>query len=305
LGEPLVAAVGLTKRLGRRQVVSQVTFAVEAGAVFGFLGPNGAGKTTTIRMLLGLVFPDAGRVELFGQPLGRHPYRVLGRVGAFIEGPGYVPYLSARANLSRFLAAERIGRRERARRIEQALAAVGLERVAEVPISRYSLGMRQRLGLAQTLVVDRELYVLDEPSNGLDPSGMREVRRLIVDLAASGRTVLLSTHLLTEAEQICTHIGFMSQGRLIKSGAIEELRRQAAPQLLIEGEPGARLEELLPDVEPLGGARFLLNGPLAADPAAVAHRLVEGGVSLRSMSPVMASLEQVFVSEVGEGFDVR
>jgi ABC-2 type transport system ATP-binding protein len=305
LGEPLVVAKGLTKRLGRREVVNGVTFEVERGSVFGFLGPNGAGKTTTIRMLLRLVYPDSGEVMLFGRPLRRHPERLLGRVGAFIEGPGYVPYLSARANLGRFLAAERVSRRERASRTELALAAVGLERVAEVPVSRYSLGMRQRLGLAQTLVAERDLYVLDEPSNGLDPSGMREVRRLILELAASGKTVLLSTHLLAEAEQICTHIGLMSQGRLIKSGALEDLRRLARPQLVIEGEPVALLAELLPGIEALGGGRFLVEGPLASDPAALARRVIEGGVALRSMTPVTASLEQVFVSAVGEGFDVR
>jgi ABC-2 type transport system ATP-binding protein len=305
LGDPLVAATGLTKRLGGREVVSEVTFEVARGAVFGFLGPNGAGKTTTIRMLLGLVYPDAGRVTVFGQSVSRHPERLLGRVGAFIEGPGYVPYLSARANLGRFLAAERVSRGERAARIEQALAAVGLERVAETPLSRYSLGMRQRLGLAQTLVAERDLYVLDEPSNGLDPSGMREVRRLISDLAASGKTVLLSTHLLSEAEQICSHIGFMSQGRLIKSGALAELQRLATPQLVIEGEPVQLVAELLPTAAAAGGGRFVLDGPLASDPAAIARRLVEGGVSLRSMTPGAASLEQVFVAEVGEGFDVR
>ncbi|WP_298347488.1 ABC transporter ATP-binding protein [Ferrimicrobium sp.] len=300
----VLEADGLTKGFGGQLAVDSVTFSVDEGSVFGFLGPNGAGKTTTIRIALGLIFPDAGEFTLLGESRRSRLHRVLPRVGSFIEGPGYVPYLSARQNLDRFLAAEGIRRSGRPRLIGDALEAVGLEMVVDKPVGRYSLGMRQRLGLAQALLGERDLYILDEPTNGLDPSGMREVRRLIGELAAKGKTIFISTHLLSEAEQICSHVAFMSQGRLIKAGSLDELRSDYAPQLKIVGTPVASILELAGSTARLDGLSVIVDLELSDGPSLL-HALVSGGVDVTEFTWLMPNLEEIFIAEVGEGFDVR
>ncbi|MGC9155268.1 MAG: ATP-binding cassette domain-containing protein [Ferrimicrobium sp.] len=300
----VLEADGLTKGFGGQLAVDSVTFSVDEGSVFGFLGPNGAGKTTTIRIALGLIFPDAGEFTLLGESRRSRLHRVLPRVGSFIEGPGYVPYLSARQNLDRFLAAEGIRRSGRPRLIGDALEAVGLEMVVDKPVGRYSLGMRQRLGLAQALLGERDLYILDEPTNGLDPSGMREVRRLIGELAAKGKTIFISTHLLSEAEQICSHVAFMSQGRLIKAGSLDELRSDYAPQLKIVGTPVASILELAGSTARLDGLSVIADLELSDGPSLL-HALVSGGVDVTEFTWLMPNLEEIFIAEVGEGFDVR
>ncbi|WP_276957625.1 ABC transporter ATP-binding protein [Ferrimicrobium acidiphilum] len=300
----IIEADGLTKRFGGQTAVDEVTFSVNEGAVFGFLGPNGAGKTTTIRIVLGLIFADAGGFSLLGEQKSSRLHRVLPRVGAFIEGPGYVPYLSARQNLDRFLAAEGIRRSGRPKLIADALEAVGLEMVVDRPVGRYSLGMRQRLGLAQALLGERDLYILDEPTNGLDPSGMREVRRLIGELAARGKTVFISTHLLAEAEQICSHVAFMSQGRLVKSGALDELRSDYPQQLKILGTPVGRIMELI-------GPQARLDGPAVMadlspkDGPRLLQAMIVDGIEIAEFTWLTPSLEEIFIAEVGGGFDVR
>lgn len=300
----ILEADGLSKRFGGQSAVDDVTFSVDEGSVFGFLGPNGAGKTTTIRIILGLIFADAGSFSLLGEHKISRLHRVLPRVGSFIEGPGYVPYLSARQNLDRFLAAEGIRRSGRAKLIGDALEAVGLEMVVDKPVGRYSLGMRQRLGLAQALLGERDLYILDEPTNGLDPSGMREVRRLIGELATQGKTIFISTHLLAEAEQICSHVAFMSQGRLVKTGALEELRSDYPQQLKILGTPIGRIAEFV-------GAAANLDGPAVIiemnpkDGPNLLHAMIADGIEISEFTWLNPSLEEIFIAEVGEGFDVR
>jgi ABC-2 type transport system ATP-binding protein len=294
----------LTKRFGGQVAVDDVTFSVEEGSVFGFLGPNGAGKTTTIRMVLGLIYPDSGSFSLLGERKVSRLHRVLPRVGSFIEGPGYVPYLSARQNLDRFLAAEGVRHAKRRPLIAHALEAVGLEMVVDKPVGKYSLGMRQRLGLAQALLGDRDLYILDEPTNGLDPSGMREVRRLIGELAALGKTIFISTHLLSEAEQICSHVAFMSQGRLIKAGALGELRSDYPQQLRIVGTPLERIVSLAGSSATIDKSTVLVDLDPSDAPRLLAS-LVGEGVEVIEFSWMTPSLEEIFIAEVGEGFDVR
>ncbi|MEV8503932.1 ATP-binding cassette domain-containing protein [Actinoplanes sp. NPDC051475] len=211
-----VASHGLTKRFGSQVAVDAVDLAVPRGAVYGFLGPNGSGKTTTIRMLLGLISPTAGGHELLGEAMPDRAGGVLPRVGALVEGPGFHPYLSGRDNLRRLDAADRTAaRRTSEARIGAALDRVGLSAAAGKRYRTFSLGMKQRLAIAAALLMPRELLVLDEPTNGLDPQGTREVRALVGTLAAEGATVLLSTHLLAEVEQVCTHVGVMHRGRLV------------------------------------------------------------------------------------------
>ena len=212
---PAVETVGLTKRFGQQVAVDGIAMSVPQGSVYGFLGPNGSGKTTTIRMLLGLVEPTAGRRSLLGLPMPHGAGDALPRVGSLVEGPAFHPYLSGRSNLARLDAADLLADpRTAGRRIDAALDRVGLLVAAGKRYRAYSLGMRQRLAIAAALLAPRDLLVLDEPTNGLDPQGTREVRSLIGSLAADGTTVLVSSHLLAEVEQICTHLGVMREGRL-------------------------------------------------------------------------------------------
>jgi ABC-2 type transport system ATP-binding protein len=229
-----VSTSGLTKRFRGGQVaVDHIDLAVPRGAVYGFLGPNGSGKTTTIRMLLGLAFPTSGRAELLGVPMPEGTVRVLPHVGSLIEGPAFYPFLNGRDNLARCDAADRTADpRTAADRINGALDRVGLLAAAGKRYRNYSLGMKQRLAIAAGLLTPRQLIILDEPTNGLDPQGTREVRALIREIAADGITVFVSSHLLAEVEQVCSHVGVMRTGRLVFQGSLEELRRTGA-------DPGA------------------------------------------------------------------
>src|SRR3989441_5169758 len=232
-----IETAGLTKRLGHTAVVDKVDLAVPRGSVYGFLGPNGSGKTTTIRMLLGLIWPTAGSFRLLGETMPAAGSRVLPQVGALIEGPAFYPWLTGRQNLGRFDAAgpdpQRATRRAR---IDEALARVGLTAVANKKVRAYSFGMRQRLGLALALVRPRQLLVLDEPTNGMYPQGTREIRYLTKELAAEGATVFLSSHLLSEVEQICTHVAVMSLGKLLAQGPLAELQTAGTTRLRVETE---------------------------------------------------------------------
>jgi ABC-2 type transport system ATP-binding protein len=238
---------GLTKRFGRQTAVDNVDLAVPHGAVFGFLGPNGSGKTTTIRMLLGLAAASAGTVSVLGLPMPQRLQEVLPRVGALVEGPAFYPCLSGTANLHRFDAASRHGTPgTRNARVAAALERVGLSHAAGKRVHAYSLGMKQRLGIANALLSPRDLLVLDEPTNGLDPQGTREVRNLVRSLAADGATVFVSSHLLAEVEQICTHAAIMSAGRLVAQGPLAELRRGGEVRIrLLTPDAGRACEVLL------------------------------------------------------------
>ncbi len=217
----VIETTDLTKRYGDVVAVNNLTLRVPRGGVFGFLGPNGSGKTTTMGMLLGLVHPTSGEARIFGDP-ARHP-ATLRRVGAMVETPTFYPYLSGRANLRYF---QGIGRRGAAAAADRLLELVDLGKRADSKYSTYSLGMKQRLGIACALLGDPELVFLDEPTNGLDPAGVVEVRELIRDLGKGGRTVVLSSHLLAETELVCDNVAVLSRGRLIAQSSIKELLRQ-------------------------------------------------------------------------------
>jgi ABC-type multidrug transport system ATPase subunit len=303
-----VGSTGLTKRFRRQVAVDGVDLAVPRGSVYGFLGPNGSGKTTTIRMLLGLIRPTAGSHTLFGRAMPEHAGVVLPRVGALVEGPAFHPYLSGRANLARLDAADRTADPRTARtRVDGALDRVGLLAAATKRYRAYSLGMRQRLALAATMLVPRDLLILDEPTNGLDPQGTREVRAIITALAADGATVLLSTHLLSEVEQICTHVGVMHQGKLVAQAPLAQLRAQAVPKVRVDTEhPDAAarvLEDLgVTDVETAKTSATGLPGAIA--PEKIVAALVHDDVPVRGFALVTPDLEELFVSLTGEGFDV-
>lgn len=310
-GAEAIATSGLTKRFRGGQVaVDGIDLAVPRGSVFGFLGPNGSGKTTTIRMLLGLVAPTSGAWSLLGAPMPAGLARALPRVGAVVEGPAFYPYLSGEANLRRFDAADPgADARTAPHRIGAALERVGLTAAAGKRYRAYSLGMRQRLALAAALLVPRDLLVLDEPTNGLDPQGTREVRALIREIAEDGTTVFVSSHLLSEVEQMCTHVGVMRTGRLVAQGPIAALRASGgAPRLRVETPDGPAAAAVLSRAG-LGGVRAE-DGEVTADlgdeaPERVCALLVGEGVAVRGFGVVRPTLEDVFVGLTGEGFDVE
>jgi ABC-type multidrug transport system ATPase subunit len=308
-GDLAIGTRTLTKRFRSGQVaVNAIELAVPAGAVYGFLGPNGSGKTTTIRMLLGLVAPSTGSVQLLGAPMPAGSAAVLPQVGALIEGPAFHPYLSGRANLKRLDAVDRTADpRTSRRRIDEALSRVGLGNAAGKRYRQYSLGMKQRLGLAAALLQPRSLLVLDEPTNGLDPQGTREVRGLIRDLAADGTTVFVSSHLLGEIEQICTHVGIMSQGRLLLQGGLDALRDAQAATVTVTTTDlagGATVFQRL-GLTPrrLPGNR-LQAAAETVPPEDLAVALVTAGVPLHGLALTRPTLEELFVMLTGEGFDV-
>lgn len=223
-GRPLLETLGLTKRFGERTAVNGVGIRVEEGDIYGFLGSNGSGKTTVIRLATGLMHPDSGEVRIAGYDLKTDFKRAIGHVGAIVENPAFYPHLSAFDNLK--LMANLIpgaGRRS----VQQALETVGLQERAGDKVRSFSLGMRQRLGLAGALLHRPKLVILDEPTNGLDPQGMREIKELIVRLRDEGMTFMLSSHLLNEVEQLCTRVGVVHRGRLLMEGKVEELLRSS------------------------------------------------------------------------------
>ncbi|MEO7979568.1 MAG: ABC transporter ATP-binding protein [Sporichthyaceae bacterium] len=300
---------GLTKRFPGGQVaVDAVDLDVPRGAVYGFLGPNGSGKTTTIRMLLGLVTPTAGSHELLGRPMPRGAAAVLPRVGALVEGPAFHPYLTGWDNLLRLDAGDRtVGGSGSRARVGSALERVGLTAAAGKRYRKYSLGMRQRLGLAAALLRPRDLLVLDEPTNGLDPQGTREVRHLLRKAAAEGSTVFVSSHLLSEIEQVCTDVGVMSHGRLVFQGSLPELRAAAGVRVRVETTRAEAAAEVLSrlgtgPVELRSDGVVADLGPVASDHVTAA--LVDAGIDVRQLVVERPDLEEMFVAMTGEGFDV-
>ena len=306
-----VRTEGLTKRFRSGQVaVDSIGIEVPRGSVYGFIGPNGSGKTTTIRMLLGLVRPTSGRAWLLDQPMPEAGLNVLPHVGVLVEGPAFQPYLSGSANLGRLDACDATADPRTSRsRISEALDRVGLTAAAAKPYRQYSLGMKQRLGLAAALLRPRDLLVLDEPTNGLDPQGTREVRHLIRELADAGTTVLVSSHLLTEIEQVCSHIGIMSQGHLLVQGERSTLTDQGIARISVTTSP-RHVGEAAGVMTALGLADVTVDGVTLtavlgdAAPEHVSARLVHAGVDLVGLEVRRPSLEQLFVTMTGEGFDV-
>lgn len=306
--ELAVSSDALSKRFGRQVAVDAVGLAVPRGAVYGFLGPNGSGKTTTIRMLLGLIAPTAGRHTLLGEPMPERAAQVLPRVGALVEGPAFHPYLSGPDNLRRLDAADRTADpRTAGARVAAALDRVGLTAARAKRYRTYSLGMKQRLAIAAALLQPRKLLVLDEPTNGLDPQGTREVRSLVAELAAEGATVLLSTHLLAEVEQVCTHVGVMHRGRLVAQAPLAQLRADSAPRArVLTDQPVAAAGVLrtlgLTEVSGTAAEASGVLGPVPPDK--VVAELVHEGVAVRGFAVESPSLEDVFVGLTGKGFDV-
>jgi ABC-2 type transport system ATP-binding protein len=299
----------LTKTFGQHAAVDSLSLQVPRGSVYGFLGPNGCGKTTTIRMLLGLASATSGSINLLGHPIPAELEDALPKVGALVEGPAFYPYLSGRKNLLRMDAADRFSdATTRAERVQSALSRVGLTNAAEKKAGNYSLGMKQRLGLANALLKPRELLILDEPTNGLDPQGTREVRNLIRSLADEGITIFLSSHLLSEIEQLCSHVAVMSQGSLVAHGSLDQLRSHADTRIVFDVDTPEQAIAILTD-HGLGSITRQDTTLTAAvspdiDSAALTRALVVGGVGVRAVSVERPSLEEYFVDLTGEGFEV-
>ncbi|MDX5895317.1 ABC transporter ATP-binding protein [Rubrobacter radiotolerans] len=293
----VVKTENLSKGYGKGVVaVEGLDLTVQRGEVYGFLGPNGAGKTTTLRMLLGLIRPTSGSASVLGEEAGSPPG--LAKVGALVESPAFYPYLSGRDNLrvmARYAGAPRS-------RVDEVLETVELSGRARARFKKYSLGMKQRLGVAAALLKDPELLILDEPTNGLDPKGMADMRDLIRELGRGERTVLLSSHLLGEVEQICDRVGVIRKGRLVAEGTVAELRGEAG--LLVRAAPledAAKIAERLAGVEGVEVSDGLLR--LATDPgraAEINRKLVSAGLDVSELRPAEQSLEEVFLELTGE-----
>jgi ABC-2 type transport system ATP-binding protein len=300
-GALVVETSGLTKRFGDRVAVEDVDLHVPRGSAFGYLGPNGAGKTTLIRMLLGLTDASAGTMRLLGRPVPAERAVALARVGAIVEEPRFHHHLTGRENLEVIAAA----REPKAHaRIDGALARVGLSQRAGERVKRYSLGMRQRLGVARSLLADPELLILDEPTNGLDPAGIREFRDMIRGFVAEGRTVLLSSHLLDEVEKICDRVAIVDRGRVVVQGSIADLAAGGEQSVLVATNDDEQALAILSEhravasaaVEP-AGIRIGLPTDVDAQAAAddIGRRLVLAGLAIRRFEPVRVSLEQRFL----------
>ncbi|MEV0298107.1 ABC transporter ATP-binding protein [Nocardia sp. NPDC050710] len=288
--DSIVVTAGLTKRYGAHIAVDGVGMRVEAGEIYGFLGPNGAGKTTTLRMLTGLIRPSAGIATVLGHTPGDPA--VLRRIGVLIEGPGFYPYLSGRDNLLVLARYRGLGRAE----VEESLARVGLADRGDDKFRTHSLGMKQRLGVGAALLGHPDLLILDEPTNGLDPAGMAEMRELITELAADGHTVLLSSHMLGEVQEICDRVGVISGGTLLAESTVAELR--GVSSLLVRAEP---LELAFPAVLRMVGERgaLLTAGGIRVEAGAsaapeVARAVVASGADLLELRIDEKSLEEVF-----------
>ena len=310
-----IAAKGLTKRYKDVAAVDSLDLTVQRGELFGFLGPNGAGKTTTIRMALGLIHPSGGEVELLGERV-RRDNAPLQRVGALVEEPAFWKYLSGRKNLEYFARAgsgrDREGTLSRLARIDEVLETVGLGAAADKRVKAYSQGMRQRLGVGLALLGEPELLVLDEPTNGLDPAGMRDMRLLLRRLADGGTTIFVSSHLLAEVETMCDRVGVMAQGRVVADGPPGSLRGPsdryrievddvARAMLALTGSPGVTIASPGPgSVGPGALAVTLAEGTVAAD---INATLVGAGVRVGALIPERDTLEDVFLHLV-EGADV-
>jgi ABC-2 type transport system ATP-binding protein len=313
--ELAIASSALTKRFRGGQVaVDHVDLEVPRGAVYGFLGPNGSGKTTTIRMLLGLAFPTSGSAELLGVPMPEGSTRVLSRVGSLVEGPAFYPYLSGWDNLARYDSADSTASAATAKaRIGEAMERVGLTAAAKKRFRNYSLGMKQRLAIAAALLTPRDLIILDEPTNGLDPQGTREVRALVRQIAADGITVFVSSHLLAEVEQVSTHVGVMRLGKLVFQGELAALRRTAAPRVAVRTGDTAAAAEVMAKLglaDAVVVSKGLADGLVTAElgdvaPEKVTAELVHAGVGVRGLTVDAPSLEDLFVGLTGEGFDVE
>ena len=296
---PVIETTGLTKRFGSQIAVDGISFTVERGQIFGFLGPNGSGKTTTIGMLLGIINATAGSFRLLGEGSLRGLHRVRQRVGATLETPNFYPYLSGRDNLRIAANVKRVPDSK----IVEVLDAVGLADRAKDRFRTYSLGMKQRLALAATMLGDTDLVILDEPANGLDPEGMREIREIILRLHEQGRTIFLSSHLLWEVERTCTHVAIIKNGRIVRQASVSEMTAGT----VTAGLRGGDAETLLAIVGDYPGAvtvtrqADLVIAELRDDDLAALNAFVAGhGIFLSHLALRQRSLEDVFIELTGE-----
>ena len=294
----------LTKRFDSLVAVNDVDLDVGPGDIYGFLGANGSGKTTTVRMLLGLVLASSGEIEVLGRPMPKAGGEVLGRLGALVEGPGAYGHLSGRANLmlndASGNARSRGRRSDRGRRVDEVLDEVGLGGVGRRPVRAYSLGMRQRLGLAAALLREPELLVLDEPTNGLDPQGIGEIRQLLLKLHAAGTTIFLSSHLLAEVEQLCTRVGVLDRGRLVVQSELAELQGPTGHVVLHSPDAGAIASRLGDLVIERTGDELVVT---AVDPAGLNTELVQQGFRITELAVQRRSLEQTVLELTGPSQD--
>jgi ABC-2 type transport system ATP-binding protein len=291
----MITTTGLTKRYGRRvTAVDTVDLSVREGDRYGLLGPNGSGKTTLLRLLLGLVYATSGEITMMGKPVPRRIGEVLPAVGTLVEGPAAYGHLSGRANLALTDAAGPGGpRRTRRTRIGEALDRVGLGGIDDRPVKAYSLGMRQRLGLAAALLRAPRLLVLDEPTNGLDPRGIREVRDLLAELNEAGTTLLVSSHLLPEVDQLCTRVGVMDRGRLVVQSDLAELRTLTGRVEVRTTDPARAAALLDGRVESREEDRLLVRHP---DAGGLNEELVAAGVRVVEIRPQRHTLEEVVLA---------
>ncbi|HSS67675.1 MAG TPA: ABC transporter ATP-binding protein [Nocardioidaceae bacterium] len=297
----VISTRGLTKRFGAVRAVDGLDLDIREGDVYGFLGANGSGKTTTVRMLLGLVLATSGDISVLGEPMPAAAKRVLRQVGALVENPAAYPSMSGRANLSLFDAMGSDGvRRTRSARVGEALDRVGLGGVDRRPVKAYSLGMRQRLGLASALLRSPRLLVLDEPTNGLDPQGIRDIRALLLELNAKGTTIFLSSHLLAEVEQMCTRVGVVDRGRLVMQDRLDALQRLTG-RVRVRTPDAVRAKALLDgQVESHDGDSLLIR---VSDSAELNRRLVEGGIRVTELAPERLALEDIVLAATSAGSD--
>jgi len=299
-GHWAVETHGLTKRFKENVAVSGVELLVPRGCAFGYLGPNGAGKTTLIRVLLGLTHADSGTMSLLGYSVPKDRAAALARVGAIVDEPRFHSHLTGRQNLLLLAAAREPAARDR---VDPSLKRVGILHRADDRVSKYSMGMRQRLGVAACLIGDPQLLILDEPMNGLDPAGMHEMRDMILSLVAEGRTVVLSSHLLDEVERTCDAVAIVDRGAIIRQGPISELLAGASVALQVECSEPDRARALLDsttigahiEVGPLGLGITLPAGMPRDVIAEINRVLVEGGVSVYRLQEIQASLESWFL----------
>jgi lantibiotic transport system ATP-binding protein len=289
--EWVIESRALSRRHGAYLAVNEVDLRVPRGAVYGFLGPNGAGKSTSIRLLLGLLKPSAGSATVLGFPAGDP--RSLAQVGALVEQPSLHLNLTGREHLEVL----RLYRGLSAMAIDRALEIADLTRAANQRVQTYSLGMKQRLGIASALLHDPELLILDEPTNGLDPAGIQDMRALLKKLIAEGKTIFISSHLLAEVEQVATHVGILHKGRLRFQGKLEALRSQGKARFLIHAEPAETALQQLRDAKVSVIAqeqgRFEVEG--LTDPAALNEQLVKSGIRVSHLAPLQENLESWFM----------
>jgi ABC-type multidrug transport system ATPase subunit len=297
----MIVTTDLVKRYGKVTAVDGVNLDVREGDRYGLLGPNGSGKTTLVRMLLALAYASSGSISIFGKAVPRHSHEVLADIGAMVEAPAAYPHLSGRANLMLFDAAGPGGsRRTRKSRVGEALERVGLGGIDRRPVKAYSLGMRQRLGLASALLRSPRLLILDEPTNGLDPRGIREIRDLMTSLNEAGTTVFLSSHLLAEVEQFCTRVGVMDRGHLVLQKQLDEVREPTGLVAVTTPSPDRVLAVLDGRVVSSDESSVLVRHD---DPAELNALLVKEDIRVASIGPVRRSLEDVVLEATSGSSD--